>query len=103
MNQAIDMSSMFTKPDLKKTTSFRLPESVRQKIERTVALWRETARLEGCSEAEVSAIDNSYVMVTLMARGADSELAQFGGMPETSEQAENQMKALRTAFKKTSR
>lgn len=94
------MPSVFVVPDLKKTTSLRLPESVRLKVEAIRDFWKVVAEEErGASKEEVALIDNTFVMVTLMSRQADEELQQFGGFPTTAEQMAEQMKKLRAAIK----
>lgn len=95
--------SVFTVPDISKTTSLRLPASLRLKIERIRDLWKIVAETKGKTAEEIDAIDNTFVMVTLMGRQADEELHQFGGISKTEDQWAEQLKALRVAAKKTSK
>lgn len=94
------MPSVFAVPDLKKTTSLRLPESLRLKIEVIRDDWKLIAAEErGATKEEVDSIDNTFVMVTLMSRQADEELQQFGGFPVTDEQKAAHTKKLRESIK----
>lgn len=94
------MPSVFTVPDIAKTTSLRLPASMRLKIERIRELWKVVAETKGKTQEEIDAIDNTHVMLTLMGRQADEELQQFGGISKTEEQWAEQLKALRVSAKK---
>jgi hypothetical protein len=96
---AVTLPSVFTVPDISKTTSLRLPASLRLKIERIRELWKVVAETKGKSAEEIDAIDNTFVMVTLMGRQADEELQNFGGISKTDEQWAEQLKSLRDAAK----
>ena len=100
MTQALDMASVFSVPDLKKTTSLRMPESLRERLEAVRDLWVALAEAQGADKAAVRLIDNTHVIVTLLQRQVEEELAQFGGYADTPEKRAAQMKALRESAKK---
>lgn len=99
--QATDMASEYQPPDLKKTLSARVRMSTHRKLVAIRDLWREIARLEGKSSAEVEAIDQTFVVEVLLGSACDAELGQFGGYASTPEAAAAQLKALRESHKKT--
>lgn len=67
------------------------------KVARIVELWREKADAAGL---DVDDIDTTYVVDQLLADKTDEELAQWGGMPTTPEQAKAQIDAIRASAKK---
>lgn len=103
MSQALDMASVFSVPDLKKTTSLRMPESLRQRLEAVRDIWIELAKAKNAAAPAVKLIDNTHVIVALLERQVDEELAQFGGYADTEEKKAAQLKAVRDSVKKQSK
>jgi hypothetical protein len=103
MNSVLDMASVFSVPDLKKTTSLRMPESLRQRLEAVRDIWTELAKAKGASAPAIKLIDNTHVIVALLERQVDEELAQFGGYADTDEKRAAQLKAVRESVKKSSK
>lgn len=99
--QATDMASEYQSPDLKKTLSARVRMSTHRKLANIRDLWRELARVDGKTAAEVEAIDQTFVVEVLLGAACDGELAQFGGFADTQEKLAAQLKALRDAAKKS--
>jgi len=103
MTQVPDMTSVFSVPDIKKTTSFRLAESLRLKIDAVREVWVALAEARGEDKAAIDQIDFTFVITTLLGRQADEELAQFGGYADTPEKKAVQLRVIRDTAKKQSK
>lgn len=103
MSQALDVASVFSVPDLKKTTSLRMPESLRERLEAVRDIWIALAEAQGAKRAAVDAIDNTHVIVALLTRQAEEELAQFGGFADSPEKKAAQLRLVRDTVKKQSK
>lgn len=101
--EAEDMASNYVKPDVRRVTSLRLPDSLRARIEVLRDLWRIIAEHEGVEADGVEAIDNTYVMLRQLQTSIEAELANFGGFPETEEARLAQQRALRASLKAQSK
>lgn len=79
-----DMPSRYKPPPNERRipTNFRLPVSLRKKLETVVEFWRARADAEGEAPEAIDAIDMTYVVSTVLGDAMDAELAEFGGMPK---------------------
>lgn len=96
------MPSRFKVPERRRQVGARLPETLVQKLEAVLRLWRIQAEAQGKNTDEIEAINLTWVIEILLGDAVDSELAQFGGLPTSEESWKAVEKTIRIANKQKS-
>ena len=92
-----DPLAYFENPDRKVQLNLRVPESLIERLDRLVLLWRELAD----DEASAERIDRTFVCVRLLMVGSDGAFGEsVGGYPKTEEEFQAVLKqAAKTKLK----
>lgn len=93
------MPSRFKIPERRKQVAARLPETLVKKLEATVRLWKLQAAAQGKTKDEVDDITITWVIEVLLGHAIDTELGQFGGLPQDEEGWKAMEKSIRLANK----
>lgn len=90
------MSTAYRPPEKKDQLSARISVKTLAKLMAIVRIWQAQAEARGDDAEEV---DRTFVVDLLLAKAADEELAQFGGLPTTEAQWKEVFRAIREANK----
>lgn len=91
-----EMSTAYRAPEKKDQLSARISVRTLAKLAAIVRIWKAQAEAQGDDPEE---IDRTYVVDVLLAKVADEELAQFGGMPASEASWREVLRAIKEANK----
>lgn len=93
------MPSKFKVPERRKQVAARLPETLVRKLEAAVRIWKIQAVAQGKATEEVDDITQTWVIEVLLGHALDTELSQFGGLPQDEDGWKAVEKTIRLANK----